>query len=66
MARQPLPTSIRIPEPLIERLDRLAEQLNPDPARGLERRHKGVDALRETLIQGIAEIEKELGEHHFE
>jgi predicted DNA-binding protein len=60
MVRQPLPTSLRLPEPLIERLDRLAEQMNADPQRGLERRHKRSDALREALIRGISELESDL------
>lgn len=60
IVRQPLPTSLRLPEPLIERLDRLAEQLNADPQRGLERRFKRSDALREALIRGISELEADL------
>ena len=60
VTRQPLPTSIRIPEPLIDRLDRLAELMNADPVRGLERRHKRADALREALIRGINELELDL------
>jgi predicted DNA-binding protein len=60
MARQPLPTSLRLPEPLIERLDRLAERMNADPQRGLERRHKRSDALREAVIRGLSELESDL------
>lgn len=55
-----LPTSIRIPEPLIRRLDALADRFNADPVRGLERRFKRSDAVREALIRGIAEIENDL------
>lgn len=60
IVRQPLPTSMRLPAPLIERLDRLAEQMNSDPQRSLERRFKRSDALREALIRGISELEADL------
>ena len=42
-----LPTSIRIPEPLIRRLDVLADRFNSDPVRSLERRFKRSDAVHE-------------------
>ena len=55
-----LPTSVRIPEPLIQRLDALADRFNADPVRGLQRRFKRSDAVREALIRGITEIETDL------
>lgn len=60
MAVKELPTSIRIPEPLIQRLDALADRFNADPVRGLQRRFKRSDAVREALIRGITEIETDL------
>ena len=60
MAVKELPTSVRIPEPLILRLDALADRFNSDPVRRLERRFKRSDAVREVLIRGIVELEKDL------
>ena len=62
MIEQPNPLSIRLPAPLIARLDDLTAQINASP-RALERRFKRADTLREALVRGIkvieAEIEKE-------
>lgn len=54
------PISIRLPEPLVERLDVLAERLNADPKRSLERNFKRSDAFRLALIRGIEAMEAEL------
>ena len=60
---RPAPLSIRLPEPLIERLDALTVKLNKDPQRNLERVFKRTDTLREALIRGIRELETDLGEN---
>ena len=57
---RPPPLSIRLPEPLIDRLDALTVKINADPQRGMERVFKRTDTLREALIRGIKEIESEL------
>lgn len=60
MTRLP-PLTIRLPEPLIDRLDALTAKMNADPQRGMERVFKRTDTLREALIRGIKEIEADLG-----
>lgn len=60
MSEQPNPLSIRLPAPLINRLDELTAKLNASP-RALERRFKRTDTLREALVRGIKVIEAELG-----
>jgi hypothetical protein len=60
--QQRQPTSVRLPEPLIERLDALAAKLNADPERGMERVFKRSDAFRLALIRGIEAMEAELSE----
>ena len=59
MIEQPNPLSIRLPAPLIARLDDLTAQINASP-RALERRFKRTDTLREALVRGIKVIEAEL------
>ena len=59
MIEQPNPLSIRLPAPLIRRLDDLTAKINASP-RALERRYKRTDTLRECVVRGIKEIEKEL------
>ena len=56
---QPNPLSIRLPAPLINRLDELTAKINASP-RALERRFKRTDTLREALVRGIKVIETEL------
>lgn len=55
-----LPTSIRLPVPLIARLDALVVRLNADPQRGMERVFKRSDLVRLALIRGIEVLESEL------
>ena len=55
-----IPTSIRLPEPLVIRLDALAVRFNADSVKGLERTFKRSDILRLALIRGIEELEAEL------
>ena len=59
MIEQPNPLSIRLPAPLINRLDDLTARINASP-RALERRFKRTDTLREALVRGIKVIETEL------
>lgn len=59
MSEQPNPLSIRLPAPLINRLDDLTAKINASP-RALERRFKRTDTLREALVRGIQVIEAEL------
>ena len=59
MIEQPNPLSIRLPAPLINRLDDLTARINASP-RALERRFKRTDTLREALVRGIKVIEAEL------
>lgn len=59
MIEQPNPLSIRLPAPLINRLDELTAKINASP-RALERRFKRTDTLRECVVRGIKEIEKEI------
>ena len=59
MIEQPNPLSIRLPAPLIARLDELTAKINASP-RALERRYKRTDSLRECVVRGIKEIEREL------
>jgi hypothetical protein len=59
MIEQPNPLSIRLPAPLINRLDDLTARINASP-RALERRFKRTDTLREALVRGIKIIETEL------
>ena len=60
MTQKPNPLAIRLPAPLIDRLDELTEKLNADPQRGMERVFKRTDTLREALVRGIKEIESDL------
>ena len=59
MSEQPTPLSIRLPPPLIARLDELTAKINASP-RALERRFKRTDTLREALVRGIQVIEAKL------
>ena len=59
MIEQPNPLSIRLPAPLIAKLDELTAKINASP-RALERRYKRTDSLREALVRGIKIIEAEL------
>ena len=59
MSEQPTPLSIRLPAPLINRLDELTAKINASP-RALERRFKRTDTLRECVVRGIKVIEAEL------
>ena len=59
MIEQPNPLSIRLPAPLIAKLDELTAKINASP-RALERRYKRTDTLRECVVRGIKEIEKEI------
>ena len=59
MIEQPNPLSIRLPAPLINRLDDLTDKINASP-RALKRRFKRTDTLREALVRGIKVIEAEL------
>ena len=59
MIEQPNPLSIRLPAPLINRLDDLTDKINAS-SRALERRFKRTDTLREALVRGIKVIEAEL------
>lgn len=60
--QQRTPVSIRLPDPLVARLDALAAKLNADPQKGLERVFKRSDALRLALIRGIEAMEAELSD----
>ena len=70
MIEQPNPLSIRLPAPLIARLDELTAKINASP-RALERRFKRTDTLRECVVRGIKEIEREIrnegrpNDHHY-
>ena len=59
MIEHPNPLSIRLPAPLIDRLDDLTAKINDSP-RAIERRFKRTDTLREALVRGIKVIEAEL------
>jgi predicted DNA-binding protein len=52
--------AVRLSEPLIERLDTLVEELSADPHYALSGPWNRSAVLRETVIRGIAALEKEL------
>ena len=54
------PVTVRLSDPLIERLDSLAEALNADPDMALSGPWTRSTTLREAVIRGIGVLEKEL------